>query len=84
MKTKIFFAAAILTVAVSAAGFLGTMSKASDENMLDTNVEALATGEEPSDCHYTNGYTSFKNDRGGAYDCCMIWHDLAPASDFCR
>jgi hypothetical protein len=32
-------------------------------------------------CHYVNGYTKFSSQSGGAYDCCMIWRNLAPASD---
>lgn len=80
---KIYFAAAIIAIAIGTANFLGTDNRTESEKALDENAEALASGED-ADCHYTNGYTSFGNDSGGAYDCCMKWHNMQPNGPMCH
>lgn len=83
MKTMLFVAA--MMIASCVASFAVNSSKATEQftELQLLNIEALSETE-GNDCHYTNGFTSFTGHRGGAYDCCMNWVNLAPKDEHCR
>jgi hypothetical protein len=70
--------------AVAIGGFAMFNASLNSQNGLSAihkaNLEALAD-EGGTGCHYINGYTSFSTAGGGAYDCCRIWKDNAPAEN---
>lgn len=84
MRTKKFFVAVILTVAVGAAGFLGTNKSSTEkEKMLDNNIEALTTTEPGSSCGgYRDWAISGTSEKREFYDCtCTLRSGYDPSGN---
>lgn len=89
-KRKRFSATLMGVVVVGLSAYVGyrtydAYNGVSEGDLLLENAEALASsGENPEDCNYKNGYTSFTNKKGGAYDCCLVWVPRLPNDEHCR
>lgn len=81
MKKKIIFAAVAAVLGIGAYAVTQTTNTADSLTELQiVNAEALS-GSEKDDCHFNNGYRSFTNKGGGAYDCCAVWVSKGPDKD---
>ena len=72
------FITLMIVVAVTAINVDLNFKGAGLNDVLLSNIQALAQSDINDDCNYTNGYKAFTSKKGGAYDCCQTWRDLAP------